>query len=200
MIPCPEPEAALIGRVVAAVARPGTWLSGEERVAVAAAARNAADGAPMPGVVSVASVAHTVSVAATTIRGEWVSSLPSQGIDLGAYAETIGVVGRLWAVDTFCFAMGLDRPALPAPSPGEPSQQTEPMAAPNGGWIPTVGPAGAANSLSSVPQEHNALHDVLAAFYLSGAGMLDPDADRGLHRTQMELVASRTSWLNDCFY
>ena len=69
-----------------------------------------------------------------------------------------------------------------------------------GGWVPTVGPASPPSALSSVPDEHEAMHDLHAIFYLAVADMADLDADRGLHRTQMELVAARTSLLNECFF
>jgi hypothetical protein len=66
--------------------------------------------------------------------------------------------------------------------------------------VSTVGAIGPPTALSSVRREaadQEALHEVL---YLSYSGMGDLDADRGLHRTQMELVAARVSLLNDCFF
>ena len=41
---------------------------------------------------------------------------------------------------------------------------------------------------------------VEAAFYLATGEMGELDVQRGLHRTQMELVAARTSLLNECFF
>lgn len=66
------------------------------------------------------------------------------------------------------------------------------------GWVPTVGAIGPPSALSAVPAEaaaQEALHGVL---YLSYADMADQRAERGLTRAQMELVAARVSWLNDC--
>ena len=46
--------------------------------------------------------------------------------------------------------------------------------------------------------EHFDVHSVL---YLSLEQMGDNEIVRdGIHRTQIELTAARTSWLNDCFY
>jgi hypothetical protein len=44
------------------------------------------------------------------------------------------------------------------------------------------------------------MHQLQAAFYLATGEMGELDVQRGLHRTQMELVAARTSLLNECFF
>ncbi|NIR35295.1 MAG: hypothetical protein GWN79_03150 [Actinobacteria bacterium] len=71
----------------------------------------------------------------------------------------------------------------------------------DGGWVPTVGRASAPSSLSAVPAEVDAMFDVAGVLYLTLVEMGDLTRVRDdLHRTQMELTAARTSWLNDCFY
>lgn len=67
--------------------------------------------------------------------------------------------------------------------------EVNPAATSDGGWLPTVGPAWPTNVLSAVPQEDPAMHQLHAVFYLATDLMGDLDAQRGLHRTQMELVA-----------
>ncbi len=104
------------------------------------------------------------------------------------------------ANDTFSFAVGAPPPELPEPSDAPPTGRIAGSASIDGGWVPTVGRAQAPTALSLLPSEHRAMHDLHGVFYLSIEEMSDLDAHRGLHRTQMELVASRTSLLNECFY
>ena len=51
-----------------------------------------------------------------------------------------------------------------------------------------------------VPAEAEAQDDLHGSMYLTQDQMSDPSFERGLTRAQMELVASRTSALNECFY
>ena len=55
-------------------------------------------------------------------------------------------------------------------------------------------------SLSAVPAEMAALEALHGPAYLAYDEMQDPAHTRGLTRAQMELVAARTSAINECFY
>ena len=101
---------------------------------------------------------------------------------------------------------------------GEPDHYTPPTAGPDDAWVPMVnednrGTAEAdlweanatgnvVRALSLVPEEVRTLKDLSATHYLQMADVRKPgfSADRALSRTQMELVAGRTSALNACFY
>ncbi|MGE0139483.1 MAG: hypothetical protein AB7R77_16830 [Ilumatobacteraceae bacterium] len=178
---------------------PGTWLDGPQRVTVVRAARV---GAASPTVVpdSIEEVAALVSHRASTITADTIDAIETAGIDRVTYVEIVGIVSRVAAIDTFDRGIGRTPRALPDPADGTPSREIVPEARRRAGWVPTVGAIGPPTALTSVRREaaeQEALHDVL---YLSYGGMADLDADRGLHRTQMELVAARVSLLNDCFF
>ena len=139
------------------------------------------------------------------VRPEWIASLSERGVGPLDLVELLGVVARTMAIDTFCFALGVDAWPLPDPPSGAhveagPHGEVDASAACNGGWLPTVGPAWPTNALSAVPSENRAMHQLQAAFYLATGEMGELDVQRGLHRTQMELVAARTSLLNECFF
>lgn len=179
---------------------PGTWLTGDERVAVVRAARSAPpldeDDAP----VTITEVAGLVSHRAATIGSDTVDLIEAAGIDRSTYVEIVGLVSRATAIDTFERGIGRRPRELPEPADGEPSRESAPEARRRAGWVSTVGAIGPPTALTSVPREaadQEALH---GALYLSYSGMSDLDVDRGLHRTQMELVAARVSLLNDCFF
>jgi len=63
-----------------------------------------------------------------------------------------------------------------------------------------VGGASIVQALSAVPSEAEAQEDMHGPLYLTYAQMQDLQFVRGLTRPQMELVAARTSALNECFY
>ena len=63
-----------------------------------------------------------------------------------------------------------------------------------------TGPPSIPISLSAVPAEQAALEALHGSAYLTFQQMQDPAYVRGLSRAQMELVAARTSAINECFY
>lgn len=179
--------------------QPGTWLDGSERVDVVRAARS--DRPEVIGVPdSIGDVARLVAHGAASITAETVDGVEANGIDRAAYVEIVGIVSRVMAIDTFDRGIGRQPRPTPDPVGGVPSRAPVPEARRRAGWVSTVGAIGPPTALSSVRREaadQAALHDVL---YLPYSGMSDLDAERGLHRTQMELVAARVSLLNDCMF
>ncbi|MDH4278333.1 MAG: hypothetical protein OEW83_09655 [Acidimicrobiia bacterium] len=204
-------EAAAVDRVLSSTATPGATLTGAERHQVALWSRRAMADASNGCSITASPdgevtgdgrewLVDRVTTAAATIRPTHIDQLDDAGLDAPTYVEIVGLVARLQAVDTFCFAIGAELPELPAPIDGPPTGIVADNAGLLGGWIPTVGPASPPNALTLLPDEHEAMHDLHGALYLSVEGMADLDADRGLHRTQMEFVAARTSLLNECFF
>jgi len=203
--PAVDPEIdAVHDREWARLARPGTWLTGAQRVAVAASARGGkADGVISPAATEAARRIHDEPA---TITDGWINGLEADGLTRLAYVEVLGIVARLRALDTFTFGLGRSPRPLPDPTVGEPTRVTVDGAAFDGGWVPTVGAAGPPNALSAVQAEHDALHDLHGNLYLEPRGgpgntMGNMQVVRdGLNRSQIEFVAGRTSLLNDCFF
>lgn len=184
------------------LAAPGTWLSGPERVAVAAEARAARSldeaGTGLPDVVVEA--AHGVAAAAADVTAEWVDDLESRGLAVETYVEITGVVGRLAAIDACVRGLGAQEAPLPEPQPGAPRREPNPAARPRGAFVPTDGGDRAARMLTAVPDEAEAQMALHGALYLTEEEMADLERGDALSRPQMEFVASRVSWLNDCPY
>lgn len=184
------------------LALPGTWWTGPERVAIAARARHARYGDPPPAPTLPAPAAEVVDAVAACpagIRREWISGI---GDELGYphYVEIVGTVSRLAAVDTFHAGIGADREPLPDPEPGAPSRAEEPIARLGPAWVPMVGTSSVTQALSLVDAESTAQEDMHGPLYLTYEGMAQLDYVGGLSRAQMEVVASRTSAVNECFY
>lgn len=183
------------------LARPGTWWAAGERRSLAVAARAArSPGAGENRVGSVAEeAAATISANPTAIRRPWVEAVADE-IGFAPYVEIVGVVSRLSAIDAFHVAVGAPLEPLPDPGPGTPSRLEEPLARPGAGWVPMVGGASITQALSLVDAEAAAQEDLHGPLYLTYEEMAELDFVRGLSRVQMELVAARTSAVNECFY
>lgn len=194
---------AAFERAWSEIAGPGTWWTGHQRVAIAAAARRAfqGDGTPDPALPEAANAAvQRVAAEPATTTATWVSNI-AEALDELRYVELVGIVARVVAVDTFCRLTGRSVVDLPAPGPGEPSQEPPPGSVRrNRAWVSTAMPV-PPYVLGAVPSAEAAMNDVTDLLYMTEAEVADPDSRRGdLHRTQMELVAATVSHGNECFY
>lgn len=147
-------------RAWAAIAAPGTWLSGERRVAVAAEIRhafacahcarikaalspNAVDGThDSLGVLGAAEVGliHRVVCDPGRLSERWSQSVLAQGLAEGEYVEIVGIIAMVMMMDTFARALGARERALPAPKEGEPTRYRPPGAKKQAAWLPLVEP------------------------------------------------------------
>lgn len=184
------------------LAAPGAVWTGPQRLAIATEARRAGDDLdsqsdlPAPAV----EAARLLAADPAAARRSWVESLVFRGLDEPHYIELLGVVSRLVAIDTFHEALGLAFAPLPEPTGGEPSGEVSDLARPGKAWVSMVGGTSITQALSLVPAENDELERFHGPMYLAFEEMPDPYVTRGLTRPQMELVASRTSALNECFY
>ncbi|MDX1690107.1 MAG: hypothetical protein R3290_03685 [Acidimicrobiia bacterium] len=187
------------------LAGPGARWTGEQRIALAAVARRAwaGESGPDTGLPAAAvEAASTLGGVPGTVRRETVDGWTGAGLDVVAYAELVGVVARTTAVDSFHRAMGLDLEPLPEPVPGEPGGDPMPEGArrTSRSHAPTVGPPTIPSVLSIAPAENEGWMALSDAMYLTFAEMEHPDAVKDLDRTHIELVAARTSLVNECFF
>ena len=198
----PDDYQRLLDQQYARLAAPGTWWNGAERVAIVATMRRTQQGefeiAECLGE-DVSGFVHKVSVSAFDIDENYVKAAgaimtPLQVVELTA------LVAQFSALDTFLYGAGFTLRELPVPISGEPTQLEVKGAKLMRGWFPTRGTAGAPNCFSAVADEDKALHDIHSIIYLSMEEMADLNVVKDLHRSQIELLAARTSNYNDCFY
>ena len=203
-LPVRDDLAEAFRHVWARLASPGTWWTGAERVAIAAVARAAYASADIPLVDLPAPAVEAAEVLGgrpSSVTRDHIAGWEEEGLDPYRYVELIGVVSQVTAVDTFHRAMGIGLESLPEPIGGEPSREfPETPVQVTKAWVPMSGPPMIPISLSAVPAEMEALEALHGPAYLSYGQMQDPAYTRGLTRAQMELVAARTSAINECFY
>jgi hypothetical protein len=201
-LPVDEDVQAELRREWERLAAPGTWFSGAERVAIATEARAARTlGAGDTGLAEpVVEVAQAASAAAQYVTRAWVEDLLDHGMTIEQYVEIVGVVGRLAAVDAYVRGVGASEEPLPAPQRGQPTQERNDAVQLRNAFVPTENGDRAPFALSAVPAEAEALLSLHGPLYLTVEQMKDPAFEGALTRAQMELVAARTSYLNDCMY
>ncbi len=132
----------------ARIAAPGTWLTGEARVAVAAEIRqarectfcteiknalspNAVQGThTSTGTLSAAEVEliHRVTSDSGRLSEPWSRSVLDMGLSAGEFVEIVGIIAMVMVLDTCTFGLGLPDTDLPQPQAGEPTHYLPPGA------------------------------------------------------------------------
>lgn len=140
------------------LARPGTWWSGAERVALMVEARNAPQcklcrarkEALSPTVISGAhdslgelsdiavEVVHRIRTDPGRLTRGWFDDVIRAGLSPERYVEIVSVVAHTVALDTFARGVGLAGLPLPRPSDGAPSRYRPPGAKPGPAWVPWI--------------------------------------------------------------
>jgi len=199
----PAVESA-ISAALAAIASPGSFFTGAERIAFAEHAR-AARGlgevtSSLPPIL--AEAVARVAADAKSSRLAHVEAWEADGREVLAYIELVSVVAQITGIDSYRFALGHELEPLPAPVPGGPVPIVDADAAKMNAWVPTVGVALAPTALTALPNEKAAKKTLASAWYIPDNVIHKYGEEPGLElsRPQMELVAARTSWLNECFF
>lgn len=142
-LPVRDDIAEALPQVWARIGRPGTWLTAQQRVAVAAESRNARHcrlctermealspyavqgehdslgGLPDDKI----ELIHRMMTDPGRIAGHWYGALEDGGLPETEYVETVGIVACTVGVDTFCRGIGMAPPALPEPADGAPTRE-----------------------------------------------------------------------------
>ena len=142
------------------LAAPGTWWTGEERLAIAAESRHAPScalcrrrkealspyaldgvhdtlGALSP---AMAEIVHRLTTDAGRLTRKWLASMLEAGVSEEQYIEAVGVIACIVALDTFDRSIGLAQRALPAAQPGAPTRRRPAGARRDIAWVSTVEP------------------------------------------------------------
>ena len=164
---------------------------------------------------------HKLVTDKSRLSEQWYREVASaEGMSEERYIELLGVLVHVFAVDELHRALEIPLEPLPEPLAGEPSGYRPPGAAKDASWPPILlpenadpddldiyedfggrRPANVVSALSLVPDNVRWLNDQFAAHYLSWQEMGELDKrHRALTRPQLELLATRVSALNECFY
>ena len=201
---------------IEAIAAPGAWWNGPDRLAIVRAARTAPtcsfcagrdelspaaidgehdnDGVLPP--IAVEAV-HAIRNDSGRLTRRWFDDVVDLGLLPEAYVELVAVTASSVIVDTFAQGIGLDMPDLPGPAGGAPTLERSDDVEDAGAWLPLArrGRANILRSLGLVPSALRLFFGTFARSYY-----MAPDSQFALDRAQVELVAARVSAVNECFY
>ncbi len=197
----------------------GRWWTATERVAIVAATRRSLSlplGEAAPGLAGLSDavgsdglspltheVVRRLAVDAGRITRDWASAAIER-MGQGHYVETVALVVQTVPIDLLCDLLGRPRQDLPVPGTGEPSRVVPDGLGQEGAFVPWAvdgwfGP-NVARALSFVPEDNSRRMAVVTSMY-SGRHFEEMVwRHRALSRPQVELVAARTSAVNECFY
>lgn len=214
-----DATAAAHAATLQAIAEPGAWWSGEDRVAIVRAAR----AAPSCALCSEADTAARLEtdragrehdndgtlppIAVEAVHGirndsgrltrRWFDHVINMGMLPESYVELVAVTASSIIVDTFAKGIGAEPSPLPDAVPGEPSLERSDDVVDADAWLP-LAREGRANILRSLGLVPKALKLFFQAF--ESSYYMQPDSRFSLDRSQVELVAARVSAANECFY
>lgn len=168
-----------------ALARPGNWFSGAERIAIAAEVRNATQCAlcaerkqalspynfegehRSDGVLSPEQVdaVHRIITDQSRITRAWIEQNTEKGFSEEQYVELLGISVTVFSIDEFNRALGLPLEPLPDALPGEPDHLRPTETEHNTGFVAMIPPHGAAAESAALwPKDRTA--NVLRALSL----------------------------------
>jgi alkylhydroperoxidase family enzyme len=179
------------------VRSPGTWWTGEQRVAMAAESRRASicslcagrKGALSPEAVegrhegsgglpdTAVDAVHRIRTDPARLSRHWFERLVPASLEDAEYVELVGVVALVTGVDYFARALGIAPFPLPEPLAGEPSRQRPASAKPGAAWVPMIAPENADGPEADLYPEAPMIPNIMRALSLV------PDQARALHRS-----------------
>jgi|GEM_PF-2882418 len=184
-------------------ARPGATLTGRTRIDVLHAARRhvAEQSAQIIGIgPELGRLADALYRDPISVDGSMVRNAAAVHGD-AVVVEVISIISMLSSVDGTHRALAAELEPLPEPEHGDPTGDVATGLKRRRTHIPV--PAGAINVMFDlVPMEGAAFQMLFGPQYMTGWEMGFERFGRtpGLNRAQMELVSSRTSIHNECFY
>jgi len=142
------------------IASPGTWLTGERRLAVVAEIRQAGKcdfcaeikDAMSPNAVTGTHTAtgklsdaeveliHRVVSDSGRLSEPWTQEVLAGGLSEGEYVEIVGIIASIMVMDTCTLALGVADTDLPEAVDGEPTCYLPPGAKVSAAWLPIVEP------------------------------------------------------------
>ena len=180
----------------------GPTLDSAQRIGVMAAARRAWAGAEAPDTNGdvIGEASFWLAIDAEGITGDLIADFERRGLSRFSYLEIVGVVARLSNIDWYLRGVGASPPTLPLPDATLATGRIAAGARITDSWVPMLGNASAPHTLDALPDEGDALRDLHEPMYVDMRSIEDWALSDELSRVQIEFLAARTSYLNECFY
>ena len=216
-LPVAEDAATAHRAALRAIGEPGAWWSGADRLAIARETRAASGCGPSATQTAALSpnategeharestlppiaveAVHRIRNDSGRLTKRWFDGLIDRGLQPEAYVELASVVASTVIVDTFAQGLGQTLTPLPEAVSGAPSFERSDDVVDAGAYLPLAreGRAHILRSLGLVPSASALFFRTFGPSYY-----MRPNTQFALGRAQVELVASRVSAVNECFY
>lgn len=204
------------------LAGPGDWLTGAQRLEAWEHARdsatneldaarlesispNAVEGTHPAGLhlsAEAVEVVHRVASDPGRLTRSWADDMIA-ALGEESYTELVGVTAISMTLDRFADAMGAPRAEVLDPNEGDPSRVRPSGVGDIGAWVSQDlddARANVSRALSLVPAANESWRSLVDSHYSRGLEFFSLEWDRALSRPQVELLAARTTALNECFY
>jgi alkylhydroperoxidase family enzyme len=163
-------------------------------------------------------VVHRLAVSPKDMDQAFYDKAIEDGLSDVEYVEIVGLIARFTCFDVLARGIGVPLRPLPQPQGGSPSRERPSTAVVEKAWVPTIPnvPEGGKiakelfgpwkpyimRGISLVPDEFRAHNELEEVQYMPSAHFMEFDYQYhdGLTRPQVEIVASRVSAINECFY
>lgn len=201
---------------------PGDWLTGAQRIEVWQEVRDAATneldrdrlaaispealdrrhGAGVHLDAVAVDVVHRVASDPGRLTRRWADEAIAE-LGEETYTELVAVTAIATVLDRFDLLLGEAPAPLPAPRAGAPTRVRPDGVGDVGAWVSQSIEKARANvsrAVSLVPETQATWSALVTACYSRGAEFMNLTWNRALGRAQVELVAARTTALNECFY
>ena len=160
---------------------------------------------------------HCITAASGSLSKQWVQGV-LEHMEAGAFVELVAVVAVTVTIDTIFRVTGLPMPAFPASRGGKPSRYRPAGLHTDVCWVPTIDPAAVGASemdlfpgrgrpnvgrpLTMVPDAWRMFDRLNRPAYLPFHVVpnVQYEPHRAISRRQMEMIATRVSAHNECFY
>ena len=148
---------------------------------------------------------RTIAIQASKIDRAWAEAHIAR-LGAGAYVELGALVATITAIDTYHEALGLPYEPFPAPRPNDDTLPDEVTAKVTdiGAFVPAIAPwvgPNVSRALSLVPSANKMFMANVMTMYSTAHGGFDKLVWEGaLSRPQAELLATKVSAINECFY
>ena len=201
-------------------AEPGDWWTGKERIMILEEVRKTRDEIPTNEDLSlddlsdkpspiisplVCEITRKVTSNAHEIDDKWAKEAIER-IGEGKYSELVSLVVNILPIDIFCLILGRPVVSLPVPKNGKPGELIPDGLTDGGAFVPWrtenwVGP-NVARALSFVPNDNAIRMKLVESMYAGSDKFISMiwDDTEPLDRSQVEIIAARTSSINKCFY
>jgi alkylhydroperoxidase family enzyme len=162
-------------------------------------------------------MAHRICTDPQRLSQSWCERMQAAGLSEAEYVEAVGIITFAAGIDAFCRAIGIEPFGMLDGSDATPTAHVPSGLRDGIAWVSMLAPEDCsgpeaelypkldmvpniARALSRIPDHARMLQTLTRSHYVDLSELSKPWIGKDLDRMQIELIASRVSAINECFY